>query len=436
MLSPSPRSLRLGLAGLAIALVPVLFAPQLWPLWLAFWLVGLSLGALDAALCVGPDRLAVSLQLDESIAVGAFAHARLQVRSSAPGPLVLELRLALSQHFDRLPVLRGRVERGSLDLELTLRPSRRGPATIDAVWLRWQGPLGLVRRVHRRSLSVATRAVPDLTHVRQAATGVATELASRAGSRVERFVGDGSEFDRLVEFVPGLDRRAIDWKASARHARLLCRRHRAERNQQVVLAVDTGRLMAEPTGGLPRLDHAIHAALSLAWVGIESGDRVGFFSFAERPGAWLAPRAGRPAFRSVLHAAGALEYTAAETNFTLGLTELVTRLQRRSLIVVLTDFVDAVSAELMVQNLGRLARRHLLIFVALADPGLQALIAAPPDDMDSMHAALIAESLRTDREQVLRRLARAGILCVEASSERVCPALIDRYLQVKRREMI
>ena len=37
---------------------------------------------------------------------------------------------------------------------------------------------------------------------------------------------------------------------------------------QIVLAFDTGYLMAEPIGGLPRLDHAIHAGLLLGWVAI------------------------------------------------------------------------------------------------------------------------------------------------------------------------
>jgi uncharacterized protein (DUF58 family) len=85
------------------------------------------------------------------------------------------------------------------------------------------------------------------------------------GLKVERFLGDGSEFEALREFVPGLDHRAIDWKASARHRKLLCQEFRAERNHQVVLAVDGGQLMAEPVGGVPKLDHAINAAILLGW---------------------------------------------------------------------------------------------------------------------------------------------------------------------------
>lgn len=436
MLHPSTRALRLALVGLVFALAPVLVAPALWALWAAFWLAFAALVGVDAALCPRARDFSATVSLPDVLPIGVTAHGSLEIQAPSVRSLAMDLGLALSSHFDPLPVAHATLREGRLALELSVRPRRRGPASVDALWLRWQGPLGLVRRSHRRALDVAVRAVPDLARVRDVASGLATELAPRAGARVERFLGDGSEFDRLVEFVPGLDRRSIDWKASARHARLLSRRHRAERNHQVVIAVDTGRLMGEPTAGLARLDHAIHAALSLAWVGLESGDRVGFFAFDERPRAWLSPGSGRRAFQSVLHAAGGLEYTTAETNFTLGLTELATRLQRRSLIVVLTEFVDAVAAELMVQNLGRLARRHLLIFVALTDSSLETLIAAPPVDLDAVHRALIADRLRQDRERVLLRLGRAGILCVEASPDRVSPALVNRYLKVKSREMI
>jgi uncharacterized protein (DUF58 family) len=439
MLHPSPRALRLALVGLGLALAVALGPPALWTVWAAFWLGYAALLAADALLCAHPSELTVAIALPDTLPVGAPCAAALDIHSSSPRAsrgLALDLGLALSAHFEPVAPFAAASTGADLHAPLTLWPLRRGPASVEALWLRWQGPLGLVRRTHRRQLAAQTRAVPNLARVRDAASGLATDLAPRAGARVERVLGDGSEFDRLVEFVRGLDRRSIDWKASARHARLLSRRHRAERNQQVVLAVDTGRLMGEPTAGLTRLDHAIHAALALAWVGLESGDRVGLFAFDERPRAWLAPRSGRQAFQAVSHASGALEYTTAETNFTLGLTELATRLERRSLIVVLTDFVDAVAAELMVQNLGRLAKRHLVIFVALTDTSLDALVTSPPAGLDDVHRAVIAETLRQDRERVLRRLGRAGILSVEAPPDRVSPALVQRYLRVKRRELI
>ena len=59
----------------------------------------------------------------------------------------------------------------------------------------------------------------------------------------------------------------------------------------------------------------------------------------------------------------------------------------------MTDFVDAVTAELMLDNVGRLVRRHLVLFVALSDPDLLAMAAAPPDGTRALHRAVVASEL-------------------------------------------
>src|SRR5262249_5388486 len=152
-----------------------------------------------------------------------------------------------------------------------------------------------------------------------------------------------------------LDRRTVDWKASARHGKLLCRQYRAERNHQLVLAMDTGHLMSEPLDGVPRLDHAINCALRIAHVALRSRDLVGVFGVDSGPRARPRPDAGLSAFAPVRKTLAGLDYAAEQTNFTLGITELSARIRRRSLVILFTDFVDSIAAELMVANLDRLA---------------------------------------------------------------------------------
>jgi uncharacterized protein (DUF58 family) len=228
----------------------------------------------------------------------------------------------------------------------------------------------------------------------------------------------------------------MDWKSSARHRKLLVQNFRAERNHQVVLAVDTGHLMAEPLEGVPRLDHAINSALLLAYFGLRTGDRVGLYGFDAEVRSWTEPQGGLAAFHRLQAASTALEYGAAETNFTLGLAELSARLRRRSLVIVLTDFVDVVSAELMIENLDRLGRRHLVVFVTLRDPGLARVAAAPPATSLSLYRAVVAADLERERELVLRRLRRLGIATIDAAPAEVSLQLLNRYLDIKRREAI
>jgi uncharacterized protein (DUF58 family) len=317
---------------------------------------------------------------------------------------------------------------------------------VRRAWLRWTGPLGLVRREVARDVGLAVRVIPDVKSVREAAARWLATRETTLGARVARGSGDGSEFSALREHVPGMDPRAIHWKASARHRRLLGQEFRAERNRQVVLAVDTGRLLREPLplasasasgrGAIPRLDHAVNAALLLAYVSLRAGDRVGLYSFDERPGAFVEPQGGLRAFPRVQAACAALEYSSAETNFTWAVADLSTRLRRRSLVVVLTEFVDAVQAELMVEGLARLSRRHLVLFVALRDAGLDRTAHAEPATLDALHRAVVAGDLVREREAVLRRVRRLGVHVVDAPPERVSSRLVERYLEVHRRELV
>jgi uncharacterized protein (DUF58 family) len=253
---------------------------------------------------------------------------------------------------------------------------------------------------------------------------------------MQHYIGDGSEFESLREYMPGLDHRAIDWKASARHKKLLCREFRAERDHQVFLAFDTGHLMAEQLDGLPRLDHAINAGLLLGYVCLKTGDRVGLFGFDERVRLYWAPQAGVQTFNRLQALVAELEYGTGETNFTLGLTHLLTRLRRRSLVVVFTEFVDTISAELMVESLARLAHRHLVLFVSLEDRSLKALRMVAPRSLKQLNQSVVAGDFQRERELVLKRLARSGVQCISATPEQVSAPLINRYLDIKRRELV
>ncbi len=98
-----------------------------------------------------------------------------------------------------------------------------------------------------------------------------------------RRFSEGTQFEALSEYEPGMDRRRIDWKASARHTRLYARENEAERDNQIVFAFDCGQAMCEPVDGLPRIDRAVTAALTASYVALKGGDKVVLFGFADRP---------------------------------------------------------------------------------------------------------------------------------------------------------
>lgn len=436
---PTRRALAIAALGTALAVLPIALSPDLWVLWLIAWAAFFIAILLDILRLPALADLELRAELPSTIYMGEPSPLRLHLKwADVPEdrPVLAELALSLEGPIAAPPNAHRPLSSRPDTLDLPLTPRRRGRSRLEGLHLRWSGPLGLMQRSGFIPLRREVDATPNLRAVRQLAARFASRNELRHGLRIERFLGDGTEFDSLREFMPGLDRRSIDWKSSARHTKLLARHHRAERDRQIVVAIDTGHLMAEPLDGLPRLDHAIHAGLLLALMSTRSGDRVGLYAFGDRPRAFTEPRAGMAAFTSTLEVAAGLEYGESETNFTLGLTHLMQRLTRRSLVIVMTDFTDSITAELMVENLQRLANRHLVLFVSLRDPLLDRLVAERPDDLVKLQSAVVADSLIREREVVLQRLRLRGIHCLDASPAEVGMSLINRYLDIKRRELI
>ena len=310
-------------------------------------------------------------------------------------------------------------------------PVRRGTGQVERGWLRWQGPLGLAHRQAVRTIDADVRVWPNLAPAR----GKALQIFLREAGfgRIARAIrGAGSEFEAMAEYQPGMDRRRIDWKSSARHTRLTAREYEIERNNQIVFAFDCGQAMCEPIGGLARIDRAVTAALTTAWVALKAEDRVALFGFAAKP-LVMSPFITAPhQFRRLQEAAAALDYHAVDANFTLAMATLATRLQRRSLIVIFADFTDPTGAELMIEMCARLVERHRVLFVVMRDEDLDGVAGAEVVTPGDVARAVVAQSLIHQRAVVLTRLRQAGIRVVEAPWQSIGTRLLETYLAIKR----
>lgn len=433
--SPTPLAAAVFLAGSVTAILPAAVDERLWAVWFAFVFGFLLL--LGADWVFGPrlGRLGVSITTPPRLFVAADHTCELTLDNPAPRGLNLRLRVDVSDDLEEIEDRRVAAgPAGETRARFPLRARRRGTVAVESVWCQARGPFGLMRFARCDRVDRELAVDPDLPGVSRGVIRYFSSRSHHQGVQIERHLGTGTEFEQLREYVPGFDIRTVDWKASARHAKMLCREYRAERNRQILLAVDSGRLMMEPLGGLSRLDHAIHAALALAYVSLRVGDRVGLFSFDDRLRHYCPPVKGRAAMGVLNETAARIEYTDRDTNFTLSMIELAQRQVRRALVVVLTDFVDGTSAELMIENLARVARRNLVLFVALQDPLLIELADRRPLSPLDLYESVVAQQLARDRRAVLQRLQRCGVHCVSALPTEVSGDLISRYLELKRRE--
>ncbi|PEQ11603.1 hypothetical protein B2G71_15875 [Novosphingobium sp. PC22D] len=430
-LVPTIRAAVLLALAAPVALLLGAVAPGAWIAAPALCAVLLGLILLDALLAGSCEAFHIVVPGDVEVgapetivAQAQFARGR---RSRAEAVIACDPRLAPGGRLALATVL----AKGSARGEREVRPNRRGTARIARAWLRWDGPLGLGARQIAREPDIEVRIWPNVGDVRSPALQTYLRDA-QFGLIARRIRGEGTQFEALAEYQPGMDRRRIDWKASARHLHLYAKENETERNNQIVFAFDCGQAMCEPIAGMPRLDRAVTAALTTAYVALKGGDRVSLFGFAARP-LLSSPFVAAPRdFHRLQRAAASLDYRSEEPNFTLALASLAGQLQRRSLVVVFSDFTDPTSAELMIESVSRLVSRHLVLFVTMVDEELEAISAERPGDISALSMAVSADLLLRQRALVTRRLRQLGVDVIEAPHHLVGTRLIDAYLAIKR----
>ena len=424
--APTPRCV-LALAGLGpLALGLAMFVPGAWVAAPLLGLLLLALVLVDGALAGRLEEAAIAAP--PQVEIGQESAIAITARLSRPS--AIEAALALDPRLAPGGKLLARLTDGTGDAPFT--PTRRCHGAVATLWLRWRGPMGLALRVVRRDVDAPIRVLPSLAALRSAAMQAYLRDAT-LGQINRRLRGEGQVFETLTEYQPGMDRRRIDWKVSARHVHLHAKEYEAERNNPIVLAMDCGAAMCEPVAGLPRLDRAVGAALPLAWLALKGGDRVSLFGFAAQVMVSTPFVADTRGFHRLRSAAADLDYTPREANYTLALSTLAQQLTRRSLIVVFSEFSDSTGAELMVESIGRLIARHRVLFVCLRDEELETMAGAEIADMGALGASVAAGALLRQRAWVMRRLRAMGVDVVEAAHDAIGPRLLDAYIAIRSR---
>jgi uncharacterized protein (DUF58 family) len=213
--------------------------------------------------------------------------------------------------------------------------------------------------------------------------------------------------------------------------------HEVERSQNVMLVLDCGRLMTPRIGGkLRKLDYAVTAALSLASVAGLASDRVGVVAFAREILAASAPRSTRSSIARITDLLYDLEPRFEEANYARAFAYLRAHLNKRSLIVFLTDVIDPLAQTALLAEVGSLARRHLLVCVFMNDAATNAALASEPRDVPSAYRAAVALGLTDERRTAAALLGRTGTIVVDVPAQKLTTSLIDEYLRVKQRGLL
>lgn len=427
---------RLAVVGAVVAAALVATPWTELPLLLTAALVtaGLAVvGMVDALVGTSPGRIELERSHPPVVVAGHEAELSWVVRSDARRSLRVhladELAPSLRPRARRTSV---RVPRGDLvRVSTTFRPLRRGRFELSTLTVRIEGPLGLGARQRDVPLRTVLRVHPPFPSKDEAGVRIKRGRILEVGMRSARGLGGGTDFEQLREYSPDDEFRRIDWVASARVGKPIVRTYRAERNQSVVVLLDNGRVMAGRVAGVPRVEHAMDAAMTLTTVATRLGDKCGLVAFDRSVRANVPPARHTDQLGRVTEAMFALEPELAESDYAGAFAEVVARYRRRAMLVLLTDLEEQAVANAVLPALPLVTRTHLVVVAAVRDPQVEQWATGSVVDDESAYRRVAALRALADRDRTTARLRGLGATVVDAAPGRLGAELADAYLEVK-----
>lgn len=433
---PTQRLVALAAVPAALALAAAL-VPSVLPAALALDLLLIAVAVGDAI--AGRRALVTSARtLPRVLSVGRDNPIVVEVSSRANRALTVLARDDLPAELATVgaPLTITVPAHGSASASYHVRPARRGAFAVGDRHLRHPTPLGLWLRQLRIPANDNVRVYPDVRALRTYDL-LARQHREALMARAARLRGGESEFERLRDFRKDDPFRVIDWKATARRQRLTARDYQQERDQSVVCLLDAGRLMTGEADGLSYLDHALNATLMTAHVAARSGDQIGLVAFDRAVRALVPPQGGPRATQRLIQATYDLHAQLVETDYAAAFDVVAQRLRKRALVVLFTHVVDDVAADELLRLVKGLPRRHLPVCVLLRDPALDALAESGDlDDPDALYVRGAAAEAILWRDRLVGGLRGAGAHVLHAPPGSLTPALVNRYLEIKAKQLL
>ena len=405
-----------GLAGLAIPLAGM--ATLHWAV--AGAVLGVVLG-LDAVALSRQPSPGVERQMPAVLPLGPWATVTVRMTNAAGGALRGTLHDGHPGDWtveDQPRDLRI-ASREVLELAYRTLPPRRGEARFEPAWWRQLSTLRLWTQTRRLGAPTDVRVFPNFAPLAGFALHTAEQATRMTGAHLARRRGDGTEFHQMREYRTG---------DSAR--RLISREYQEEKNQRVTLLLDCGRRLLAEDGGLTHFDHALNAALLVAYTALRQGDSVALQTFGATDRS-VPPVRGVGGLDALVEATFDVQPAAVAADYLEAARRVLAQNPRRSLVLVVTNVRDE-DADDLLAGLELLQRRHLVCVASLREGVLDAAMALEPVCFEDALRVGATQQYLAARTRAHAQLRARKIDVLDVRCEQLPAALVQHYLAVKR----
>jgi uncharacterized protein (DUF58 family) len=309
----------------------------------------------------------------------------------------------------------------------------RGAFDFGDLNLRIVGRLQLFSYQLKIPLKQGIRVYPDLAKL---TTSHLIRWVGSDAAGIHRFkqLGVGGELAQLREYTRGDDYRKINWKVTAHRGKPFVNEYEPEKDQNVYLIFDTGRLLFDQVAeSASRLDAILDSAILLAFNIQEYGDMVGALSFNNKVDRFVPVGKGNSHLQMLIKQLFDIQAVMVESDYRAAFNFWQGKINKRSLIFIYTDLLDSESSKELIGHLKIISRHHLVVCVLSRQSTLDRLAEIPITDEKSVYRKGTALELLKERSLLINSLSGYGIKVLEVDPANIRQNVIEHYNYLKNR---
>ena len=321
-------------------------------------------------------------------------------------------------------------------IEYFLRPVKRGEYSFGSVNVLVQSPLNLLSRRFSFSSDKMVPVYPSYLQMRKYELLAISQRLTETGIKKIRRIGQNQEFELIKDYVSGDDFRTVNWKTTARKSRLMVNQYQDERSQQVYSLIDKGRVMQMPFNGLSLLDYAINASLVISNIAIKKSDKAGLITFQDTIGNILPASRVNNQMATIQKVLYNQKTAFLETDYSTLYATIRRSVSQRSLLLLFTNFESVFSLQRQLPYLINLAKQHLLVVIFFENTELKSLIERKAENLKEVYHKALAERFSFEKKLIVKELQKVGIQSILTPPEKLTVNTINKYLELKARNLI
>ncbi|MDR1222830.1 MAG: DUF58 domain-containing protein [Tannerella sp.] len=363
---------------------------------------------------------------------------RLVIESRYPFPVNIDIIDEIPVEFQRRDILFCvKMKAGGREVvHYKLRPVKRGEYNFGVVLLYVTTRTGLISRRIKCAEPVDVAVYPSYIMLHRYEIMAIHNNLTELGIKKIRRIGHDTEFESIKEYIKGDDYRTVNWKASARRHYPMVNIYQDERSQQVYNIIDKGRMMQHAFRGMTLLDYAINASLVLSFVAIRREDKAGLATFAEKFETFIPAGKQTGQMQQLLESLYRQQTTFGESDYSSLYVHLNKFINKRSLLIIYTNFDTIIGMERQIEYLRRLARRHVILVVFFEDTEMKAFAAKQPASIEGYYRQVITDKFIFEKQHVTVKLKQHGIYSLLTEPDKLSVNIINKYLEMKARGVI